>query len=264
MENFRNANRRKRNRFWSILLAIAFLFVLYGIKTAVPEQKEAIYRWHGDKEITHLPQGMQLGTYWQPFESPVTIVIDPGHGGRDGGKEGVTGVLEKDINLQISDLLREELEAAGYEVVMTRQEDKGLYDENAESRKLQDLQRRIDRIEEEMPHLVISIHQNSFPDANVRGPQVFYYQGSDEGAQLAASIQAAIERHLPTLKKREIKEDNTYYLLKHSPCTMVIVECGFLSNYEDCLLLEDREFQKKMAEAIRSGIVDFYQKNQYN
>ena len=109
------------------------------------------------------------------------IVLDPGHGGSDPGMIGIDGLEEKNINLSVTLLLKEKLEEKGYTVVLTREEDKGLYDESAQNKKAQDLQRRIALIDETAPALTVSIHQNSYHDPAVKGPQVFYYETSPEG-----------------------------------------------------------------------------------
>ena len=102
------------------------------------------------------------------------VVIDAGHGGKDPGKVGVNDALEKDINLQIAKKLQEELESRGISVLMTREEDKGLYDEDADNKQVQDLKRRVELINETAPVLAVSIHQNSYPSPDVSGSQIFY------------------------------------------------------------------------------------------
>lgn len=108
-------------------------------------------------------------------EKKKVIVIDAGHGGIDPGKIGIHGEQEKEINLKIAEFLKTFLELDGYEVVMTRTEDGGLYDENTSNKKVQDMKRRIEVIEEADPILVVSIHQNSYSEEYVKGGQVFYY-----------------------------------------------------------------------------------------
>ena len=106
-----------------------------------------------------------------------TVVVDPGHGGKDPGMTGAGGLEEKGINLEISLKLRDILEKQGFNVVLTRDTDRGLYDEDASGKKLQDLQRRTELIRKAEPLLTVSIHQNSYSDPDVKGPQVFYFQG---------------------------------------------------------------------------------------
>ena len=152
---------------------------------------------------------------------PKLILIDPGHGEDDPGMIGVDGLEEKGINLAISLLLKSELETRGYSVAMTRETDKGLYDASANNKKAQDMQRRIAMIGEKSPVLSVSIHQNSYQqDASVHGPQ----------------------------------GNTSYYLLKRSPGTLVIVECGFLTNPEEARKLQTELYQQRVAAAVADGI----------
>lgn len=170
---------------------------------------------------------------------------------------GVDGLEEKGINLSISLLLRSELEARGYEVVMTRDTDKGLYDESANNKKAQDLQRRVAMIGEKAPVVSVSIHQNSYQDPTVHGPQVFYYETSEEGKKLAEAVQSSLNEKLEVDRPRVIKGNTSYYLLKRSQGTMVIVECGFLTNSEEAEKLQTEAYQRQVAEAIADGITDY-------
>lgn len=185
------------------------------------------------------------------------IAVDPGHGGTDPGMIGVDGLEEKGINLKISLKLSELLKEKGYTVVMTRKEDKGLSDSSASNKKAQDMQRRIALLEEADPILTVSIHQNSFSDQKVRGPQVFYYESSAEGKDLAEKIQESLNKSLAPERPRVIKGNTSYYLLKRSKGTLVIVECGFLTNPEEAELLQTEAYQQKVAKAVAEGIYDY-------
>ena len=189
----------------------------------------------------------------QKAASPL-ILVDAGHGGSDPGMIGVGGLEEKGINLSISLLLRDTLEKSGYSVIMTREEDKGLYDSSAVNKKAQDMQRRIAMIREHMPVLSVSIHQNSYHDAGVHGPQVFYYEGSVEGKKLAEAVQNSLNQNLEVDRPREVKGNTSYYLLKRSSGPLVIVECGFLTNPEEAQKLQTKEYQQKVAGAVTEGI----------
>lgn len=185
-----------------------------------------------------------------------SIVIDAGHGGPDPGKVSTSGTLEKDINLKIALYLKEILESQNINVIMTRTEDKDLATET-NKRKLSDIKERVKLMENSNADIVISIHQNSYPDAEVYGAQCFYPTESEEGKKLAAIIQNQIITSTNQTKIREIKGNNDYYLLKHSSTPIVIVECGFLSNpAEEQLLLTD-EYQRKMAWSIYLGILQY-------
>ena len=181
------------------------------------------------------------------------VVLDPGHGGRDPGKVGAQGEQEKDINLAISLKVKERLEKDGMEVVMTREKDVMLADEDASNKKLQDLNNRISIINERQPAVAVSIHQNSYSDASVKGAQVFYFTHSDKGKQAAEAMQKEL-LEFDQENTRKIKANDTYYLLKKTEVPTVIVECGFLSCPEEAALLTDEAYQKKLAEAIAKGI----------
>lgn len=185
------------------------------------------------------------------------VAIDPGHGGGDPGMIGVDNLKEKGINLEIARKLERVLTEKGYRVVMTRKEDQGLYDPSALNKKAQDMQRRIALLEEVSPVLTVSIHQNSYSDSSVRGPQVFYYESSQEGKKLAQAVQEEMNQKLLPQRPRQIKGNTSYYLLKRSKGTLVIVECGFLTNPEEAELLQKEEYQQKVAGAVADGIESY-------
>lgn len=182
------------------------------------------------------------------------IVVDPGHGGADPGMIGVGGLEEKGINLAVAQKLKTELEKAGFQVVMTRDEDEGLYDADSRNKKAQDMQRRIAMIQEAEPLLTVSVHQNSYEDPAVYGPQVFYYQDSAQGEKLANILQEQLNTDLAVARPRVSKGNTSYYLLKRSAGTLVIVECGFLTNPDEAALLQTEEYQNKVARAIAAGV----------
>lgn len=186
-----------------------------------------------------------------------TVVIDVGHGGEDPGKVGIGGMLEKDLNLQIAGKVKENLETAGYRVVMTRETDAGLYEEGTSNKKAQDLQNRCKIIEETEPACMVSIHQNSYTDSAVCGPQVFYYSHSSEAERLATILQNRINENLAIERPRVQKANTTYYILKRSESVSVIVECGFITNPVEVKLLADGDYQEKLAEAIFQGIDEY-------
>ncbi|HIR28571.1 MAG TPA: N-acetylmuramoyl-L-alanine amidase [Candidatus Choladousia intestinigallinarum] len=206
----------------------------------------------------------RAGAKWQEavstessMEGKGTIILDPGHGGRDPGMTGSTGVNEKELNLVYAKKLKELLEQAGYEVIMTRETEEGLYDEDAANKKAQDMQRRCALIEEVKPLLTVSIHQNSYQDSSVRGPQVFYYEHSTEGQKLASMIQKQLNEELTETTSRQEKANSTYYILKQSKGTAVIVECGFLTNPQEEALLIQEDYQNRAAAAICRGILEY-------
>lgn len=194
-------------------------------------------------------------------KTPV-IVLDAGHGGADPGKIGVNGAEEKELNLEITMLLKELLEEEGMEVVLTRKDDTGLYDEDTANKKVQDLQRRCDLIHKTAPLCAVSIHQNSYTSEEIKGAQVFYYTHSAEGKKLAESLQKAMVEGLDPENHRQAKGNTSYYLLKKTDVPTAIVECGFLSNPEEAELLTGRDYQEKAAKAIRNGILAYVQEVQ--
>ncbi len=189
------------------------------------------------------------------------VVVDAGHGGIDPGKVGVNGELEKDINLQIANELKSQLEAMGLKVLLTRTVDGGLYQESDTNKKAADMKARCEFITKNEAVLVVSIHQNSFTDSSVNGAQVFYYTHSDKGKKLASCIREQIISIVDEDNNRPIKANDSYYMLIHTPCPTVIVECGFLSNYSEAEKLTDSSYQQCLAKAIANGVLDFLETN---
>lgn len=186
-----------------------------------------------------------------------TVVIDAGHGGFDSGKVGVDGTLEKDVNLVIAKKLERLLKAADVEVIMTRTEDMGLYEESSSNKKRQDMTARASLMNESGADCIVSIHQNSYSEESIDGAQVFYYTSSDSGKNLATLIQDELVTGVDPTNHRIEKSNDSYYLLKHSTAPIVIVECGFLSNAEETKKLVDDAYQQKLAWAIHMGILQF-------
>ncbi len=187
----------------------------------------------------------------------ITVAIDAGHGGFDPGKVGINNALEKDINLSIANKLKSLLEQNDIKVIMTRKNNKGLYEQSDQNKKLVDMKKRVEIINSSDSIIAISIHQNSFTQASSRGAQVFYYQKSDEGKILAETIQKNMIKSLDDGNHRTAKSNNSYYMLKQTHCPLVIVECGFLSNWQEANLLCEDYYQKRVAWAIHLGIMEF-------
>ena len=152
------------------------------------------------------------------------VVIDAGHGGADPGKVSVDGSLEKDINLQIALKLQKFLQMQDIDVILTRESDAGLYDENASNKKVQDMKNRVAIIEERQPELTVSIHQNSYHEEYVHGAQAFYYANSEQSKELAERIQQVMALELDKDNARQAKANDSYYLLKKTSSPIVIVE----------------------------------------
>lgn len=191
-------------------------------------------------------------------ETKKTVLIDAGHGGSDPGKVSVTGTSEKDINLNVSLKLKKELEDRGYQVVMTREDDNGLYSDSDRNKKTADMKKRCLLAEESKADILVSIHQNSYQSEGIKGAQVFYYKASEEGKNLAKSIQKSFRENLDPENGREAKANDSYYILLNVKCPAVIAECGFLSNYEEAELLEQEKYQEKVAKAVAEGVESYF------
>lgn len=189
-------------------------------------------------------------------ETKKVVVIDAGHGGVDPGKVS-GGVNEKDINLAIALKLREKLEKTGIKVIMTREKDEGLYELSDSNKKIVDMNNRCKLVNESDASILVSIHQNSFEDANVKGAQAFYYKHSKKGQLLASSIQSAICDY-DSENKRVEKGNDSYYLLLNVKVPAVIVECGFLTNPTEKEKLTNDAYQEEMARWIQEGINRFF------
>ena len=191
-----------------------------------------------------------------PKNQNYTIVIDAGHGGPDPGSIGYkTKVLEADINLKISYLLKDKLEKAGITVVMTRTSTEALAEGRGKSFKKRDMELRKEIIKKVRPNMVISLHQNSFTNHTLRGAQVFYDKTSEISKQIADMIQTEFLKTIEHSNK-SISPGN-YYMLKCTAAPSVIVECGFLSHPEEEQLLQTEEHQNKITTAIAKGILNF-------
>ncbi|BCI60574.1 N-acetylmuramoyl-L-alanine amidase [Solibaculum mannosilyticum] len=187
-----------------------------------------------------------------------TIVLDPGHGGMDGGATGGGGSVEKDVNLAVALNLRDMLRMAGYQVVMTREEDISIHDSSANTvreKKVSDIHNRLKILEEHPDSFFVSIHQNKFPQSQYSGSQVFYSVNHPFSETLAQSIQQQLISQLQPDNNRVIKPmAKGAYLLEHAKTPAVVVECGFLSNWEEEAKLVTPEYQSKLAFAIFCGI----------
>lgn len=187
-----------------------------------------------------------------------TIVIDAGHGGPDPGSIGYkTKVLESDLNLKISKMLKSKLEESGINVILTRSSDSALAEGRGKAFKKRDMELRRDIIKETRPNMVISIHQNSYTNHSLRGAQVFYDKTSEISKTIAECIQTSFKSSLDHANKCTSPGD--YYMLKCSAAPSVIVECGFLSNAEEEQLLLSSAYQQKIVDSIFFGIMNFLQ-----
>ena len=195
-------------------------------------------------------------------EQPI-VVIDPGHGGEDGGAQSSANVLEKDINLAIAQKLEKMLTLSGFRVVMTREEDISIGDatlDTVKERKVSDLHNRLNLIEKQGDCIFLSIHQNHFTSSRYYGTQVFYSTNDLSSQDLAEAIRERVIALLQPENTRACKPaTSSIYLLWNAQVPAVLVECGFLSNESEAQKLNDPQYQEQMAFAIYSGFLDYYQ-----
>ena len=190
----------------------------------------------------------------------ITVIIDAGHGGEDGGAE-VDGILEKDINLSIADKLADTLRLCGVRVTEIRDEDISVYDDGAQSlreKKVSDLKHRVEIVNGSENNILVSIHQNKFDNSAYSGAQVFYSSNNDKSRVLAESIRNSVVSLLQNDNTRELKPANSdIYLLDNATVPAVIVECGFLSNDEERAKMLDSGYQSEMAYSIAMGVLEY-------
>lgn len=201
------------------------------------------------------------------FERPV-VVIDPGHGGMDGGCISIDGVSEKGINLSISQSLSDILTVMGYDPVCTRESDISINDEGIKGlskQKKSDMNNRLALFNKYDNSIAVSIHQNQFTDSKYSGAQMFYSEKSQDSEQLAAIMKDQFVSLLQPDNMRETKPvGDELFLLNNSKNPTVMVECGFLSNQEESLKLQDENYQKQIAFTIFTGVQKYsieYQNN---
>ena len=179
------------------------------------------------------------------------VIVDAGHGGFDAGASGTdTGVKESDLNLQVALLVQEALEDAGVRVLMTRTGEGALGDSKRE-----DMARRGQLLQTEGADAAVSIHMNKFSDRRVRGPMAYYQAGADAGQALATSVIDSLTEALE-LRPRLPNPGNNF-VTRVPICPAVLVECGFLSHPEEERLLQDKRYQKTIADAIACGVMAF-------
>ena len=181
------------------------------------------------------------------------IFIDAGHGGKDNGAS-VDGVMEDNINLNISEYLYESLLQEGAYVLMSRTNDYDLASMYQKNRKREDLNNRVKYINKSQPDIFISIHLNTYPSNNVKGAQVFY-QNNDNSKMLAEYLQNTLNVFMNN--KRKVKRGD-YFILNNTSSTGVLIECGFLSNDDERSKLNTSQYQQKLSNNIKKGIIDYF------
>ena len=212
-----------------------------------------------------------LAMYFCPASEPIQTsasvqssscvwIIDAGHGGEDGGAVAADGTKESEINLAVARRVEALLRFLGERTRMTRTTDASIHSPEASSlrqKKRSDLENRVAIVNETQNAVLVSIHQNSFPDASVSGPQVFYFEQSAESSAIASVMQDTLNNSLNPPKPRVCKSNNDYYILKKTPTPIIIVECGFLSNETEAALLVTDAYQEKLVRAVYLGAITY-------
>lgn len=202
---------------------------------------------------------------WSPLSQPAAqalpaqtdsggvplIILDAGHGGKDGGAVGVNGIQEAGINLEVARLVESGLREAGFAVEMTRKNEDAL-GEN----KRADMEARREIMRQDGVCAIVSIHMNKFRDSSIKGPMAFYMKGSAEGEKLATQVITAVCETIGHPKRPANPGD--YFVLRESIAPAVIIECGFLSNASDEAKLQDPAHQKKLAAGIVAGVAAYF------
>lgn len=233
-----------------LLVAVLLFYCITSMVTSVGYQTFA--------EAEHPAEHLES----EGESSAFTIILDAGHGGEDPGAVA-NGLDEKVLNLSITNKIAEFLKLSGYHVVLTRSDDRLLYNSGEENRKkYYDLYNRLKFARVFSDAIFISIHMNKFPMESCKGLQTFYSMNDPRSAVLAEALQGASTLVMPD-NHRTIKSDNrTIFLLKNLQIPAVIVECGFLSNTQDAQNLSDASYQDKLAFALASGIGQYCEKMQ--
>lgn len=190
-----------------------------------------------------------------------TVIIDAGHGGEDGGTSSSSGLIEKNVNLEIAKLVAQSLEEQGFIVVMTRSDDRLLYDPGSDyhgRKKKLDLAARLEIMKQYDNAIFVSIHMNAFTDKTCSGLQVWYSKNLPESYELAKIIQNNARLRLQPNNKRVVKAaTSAIHLLENATCPAVLIECGFLSNPEEAALFENAEYREEVAQNIAYSISEF-------
>ena len=238
----------------SHLSLILFLSLFTAICILLCSVSIAFCKWEDSNTAANAQNG---------FEAP-TIIIDAGHGGEDGGAVGKNGILEKELNLSISEKLHDLFSAAGFKVVMTRETDTLLYDKNADykgRKKELDLAKRVEIASSYENAVFISIHMNSFPDSKYSGLQVYYSKNHQDSDEMAENIQSTVRECLQKNNNRQTKPaGKNIFVLDRITIPGVLIECGFMSNPDECNALTKDEYQKKLSLTIFSAVSKYIDK----
>ena len=202
--------------------------------------------------------------YIETFALPIsnhTIILDAGHGNPDGGAEGISGVTEEKINLEIVLKLQELLEQSGCVVLLTRSDENGVYDvdkKTIKEKKVSDMKNRVELSKTSEAEIFVSIHLNKINEEKYSGYQTFYQVNNENSKELAMFIQDNLNFAIQKENKREIMPLKGKYIMENVKIPTVTVECGFLSNVEEEKLLQKEDYQMRIAWGIYTGIMDYF------
>ncbi|MBQ8254073.1 MAG: N-acetylmuramoyl-L-alanine amidase [Clostridia bacterium] len=192
------------------------------------------------------------------------IVLDPGHGGKDGGALSVTGADEKHLNLDISLSMREALHILGYEVILTRESDIELTHPDGGTRKMQDLKGRLEIASSNNDATFVSIHMNKFSIPKYCGLQVYYSPNNENSFNIAKAVQDTVTSVLQPQNDRKVKKaDSSIFLLHKIESPAILIECGFLSNQIEAELLDTPEYRVKLSGSIAAAIINSFERQVY-
>lgn len=249
--------RRKAEHL--VTLAAALLVLIGGLIAVAAYRQSKAPAQSAAPSPTPAPTAAPTGPL-----SGLTILVDPGHGGYDGGARcRDSGIWEKVLNLSVGLEVEEALLRRGARVVMTRREDIDLCEADrpaALTKKRQDMQNRIAIAQEHQADMVLSIHMNEYRARGESGPQVFYREGSDSGRLLAGCVQAAMIGELQPRKERVAMAGDYFILQLEVPS--ILVECGFVSNAEEERLLLTEAYQERIGEAVAAGVEEYLRLSQ--
>ena len=238
-----------------MLLIVFTLIMSISVCQMNTKNIEKVNKYIENKENTKMVNAVPV--------SNKVIVIDAGHGNPDGGAVGNTGTIEADINLKIALKLQKVLEESGAVVILTRSDENGIYDNEEESigkKKVSDIKNRVKIGNKSSADIFVSIHLNKLEQKQYDGWQTFYKKSSDDGKKLAECIQNALNENMDKENNRIAKNIDNVYIIKHVEIPTTIVECGFLSNYEEEEKLKKEEYQDKLAYGIYIGIMNYFYK----
>ncbi len=230
-------------------------FILFFVITTLLSAAVAYFLGEFDIQTPNTSQSASSTTKYS------AVIIDAGHGGEDGGTSSASGLVEKNLNLEIAQILRDMLKSNGINVIMTREDDRLLYDRNTDyhgRKKVLDLAARLSIAQSTPDSIFVSIHMNAFPDSKYSGLQVWYSKNEPNSQTLASLVQDNIHSCLQPQNNRKIKAaTSSIYLLDKASSPSILIECGFLSNTAEAEKLSSLEYKQQLSFIIFSSICEF-------